>query len=46
MNVEQMSERLQKIIQKAVQLAMTLRHPEITTEHMIKAILEAYPGHE
>ncbi|MEA5018427.1 MAG: AAA family ATPase [Erysipelotrichaceae bacterium] len=40
MNVEQMSERLQKIIQKAVQLAMTLRHPEITTAHMLKAILE------
>jgi len=40
MNVDQMSEKLQKILQEAIQLAVTERHPEITTVHMLKAIFE------
>ncbi|MEA5026582.1 MAG: AAA family ATPase [Erysipelotrichaceae bacterium] len=40
MNIDQMSEKLQNIIQEAVQLATKERHPEITTAHMLKAILD------
>ncbi len=40
MNVDQMSERLQNIIQQAIQLAVQHRHPEITSAHVLKAIVE------
>ncbi|MDD2591452.1 MAG: AAA family ATPase [Erysipelotrichaceae bacterium] len=40
MNIDQMSERLQKIIQEAVNMASMQKHPEVTTAHMLKAIFE------
>ena len=40
MNMDDLSERLQVVIQDAVQLAVSSNNPEITTSHMLKAILK------
>ncbi len=40
MNMDDLSERLQIVIQDAVQLAVQNHHPEITTSHLLKAILK------
>ena len=40
MNMEDLSERLQIVIQNAVQLAVSNSNPEITTSHMLKAVLK------
>ena len=40
MNMDDLSERLQVVIQDAVQMAVQNHHPEITTSHLLKAILK------
>ena len=40
MNFEQMTERLQAIILKAIQMCQQLGNPEVTSEHLYKAMLQ------
>ena len=40
MNIEEMTEKLQEVIMKALMIAKDNKNPELTLQHLLKAFLE------